>query len=104
MNDVRRPPAREGEALVVREVVVLSLVAKGMSDPEIAALLGVTEDQARWLVRRVRAKLGAVDRAQAVDQGWRRGYLGMWRIGVDYTTRRTNGKRVLLSSVEDMLQ
>lgn len=104
MSEVRRPPARQGESLVVREVVVLSLIAKGMSDSEIGSLLGVTEDQARWLVRRVRAKLGAVDRAQAVDQGWRRGYLGMWRAGVDYTTRRTDGRKVLLSSVEDMLQ
>ena len=89
-----RRPAVQGEALTVREVEILALIAKGSGDGDIARLLGITEDQARWLVRRVRAKLGAPDRASAVDRGWRAGYLGLWQVGIDYTTRRTNGRVV----------
>lgn len=70
-----------GAALTVAEVQLLAMVAKGMTNDQIARRIGSTEDSVRWSCRRIRAKVGAVDRASMVDQGWRRGYLGVWARG-----------------------
>lgn len=83
------------EALTVRQVQVLSMVAKGMTNGAIGRRLGITEEAVKRHVKDIRTKLDAPDRAAAVDQGWRRGYLGMWRVGATYT----NGH--LVSSVRD---
>jgi DNA-binding NarL/FixJ family response regulator len=75
-------------SLTVRQVQILALIAKGMTNQEIGRLLHVTEDTVKQHVVKIRERLGAPDRASAVDQGWRQGYLGMWRVGVDWTSGR----------------
>jgi DNA-binding NarL/FixJ family response regulator len=74
-------------SLTVRQVQVLALVAKGMTNYEIGRTLHLTEETVKRHVKDIRCVLAAPDRASAVDPGWRRGYLGMWRVGMDWSVR-----------------
>lgn len=62
--------------LTARDLDVLELVAQGRTNAQIGRMLGITEESVKRRVREIRTVLNARDRAHAVNEGWRLGYLG----------------------------
>ena len=63
------------DALTPAEVRVLSLIAEGNANKEIAAQLSVSEETIKGQVRNILSKLGANDRTHAAMIGLRRGII-----------------------------
>lgn len=66
---------RRAEQLSPRERDVLLALAKGLTNREIATMLGVAETTVRTHVNGVFAKLGVSDRTEAVSVGYQRGLI-----------------------------
>jgi ATP/maltotriose-dependent transcriptional regulator MalT len=71
MHQVREP----GSPISDRELEVLSLIAQGRSNREVAAELFISEATVKTHLLHVYDKLGVNDRAAAVAVGFQRGLL-----------------------------
>jgi DNA-binding NarL/FixJ family response regulator len=63
------------EPLTRREIEVLTVVATGARNKEIAATLGISEDTVKMHIKSIITKLGAEDRTGAVTTGIKRGVI-----------------------------
>jgi DNA-binding NarL/FixJ family response regulator len=63
------PTAREGE--------VLGLLARGLSNKQIARELGISEHTVKFHISSLYAKLGVGNRAEAVSRGARHGLISL---------------------------
>jgi two-component system, NarL family, response regulator YdfI len=63
------------EALTARESQVLTMLAEGAANKEIAARLNISEHTAKFHVSSILAKLGATTRTEAVSRGVRQGLI-----------------------------
>lgn len=61
--------------LTPRELEVLRLLARGLTNKEIGAALTVSETTAKWFVKNILQKLAANDRTEAVTTAFERGIL-----------------------------
>jgi two-component system, NarL family, response regulator DevR len=70
-------PAPDHEPLTPRELEVFELVGKGLSNPDIAGVLGISAHTAKFHVGQILAKVGAATRAEAVSCGLKMGLIGL---------------------------
>ena len=63
------------EALTDRELRVLNLLADGLSNPQIAHVLGISRNTVKFHVSSIISKLGATSRTEAVTIGIKRGLI-----------------------------
>jgi DNA-binding NarL/FixJ family response regulator len=66
-----------GEPLTSREIDVLSLLAEGAGNKEIASRLGISEHTVKFHVSSILSKLGAATRTEAVTRGYKEGLILM---------------------------
>jgi len=66
-----------GEPLTPREIEVLELLGKGLTNADLGRALRISSHTAKYHVAQILAKLGASSRAEAVHTGLRRGLIGL---------------------------
>lgn len=71
----RRLAGRISSQLSARELEVLLLISKGLSNKEIGSELGVAEATVKVHITNILAKLGVADRTQAILSGIKRGII-----------------------------
>jgi DNA-binding NarL/FixJ family response regulator len=82
VDDVNIPATETGEApspLSSREMEVLKYVARGMSNKEIARVLGISHQTVKNHVTSILRKIGVEDRTQAAIYALRRGWVRLHR-------------------------
>ena len=67
------PTGHETDGLTARETEVLRLIAQGLSNPEIAGQLYISEATVKTHINNTFAKIGARHRAEAVRYAYRKG-------------------------------
>lgn len=74
---IRRTLAQRsaGPGLSPRELEVLHLLIKGLTNPDIAAALDISLGTAKAHVRAILSKLDVADRTEAASEAWRRGLI-----------------------------
>lgn len=70
-------PASDHEPLTPRELEVFELLGKGLSNPDIGGVLGISAHTAKYHVGQILAKVGATTRAEAVRTGLQLGVIGL---------------------------
>lgn len=75
--DAPRGTAADHEPLTARELEVFELIGKGLSNRDIAGVLGISAHTAKFHVGQILAKVGAATRAEAVSVGLRQGLIGL---------------------------
>ena len=75
VSELRERGQPERPVLTERESQVLTLIAEGLSGPEIGERLFISSSTVKTHVKSVLEKLGAPDRAAAVAEGMRRGLI-----------------------------
>ena len=70
---IEAPDTKPG--LTRREMAVLSALADGLANKQIATLLGISPHTVKFHLEGIFRKLGAVNRAEAVREGIRRGFI-----------------------------
>jgi DNA-binding NarL/FixJ family response regulator len=68
-----QPADRDTDGLTAREIEVLRLIAQGLSNPEIAKQLFISEATVKTHINNTFAKIGARHRAEAVRYAYRKG-------------------------------
>lgn len=69
--------AGDHEPLTPRELEVFELLGKGLSNPDIGGVLGISAHTAKYHVGQILAKVGAATRAEAVRTGLQLGVIGL---------------------------
>ena len=70
-----RPPSSE---LSARELEILQLIVKGLSNKQIAESLGIGEGTVKWHVNIILGRLNVRDRTQAAVAALQRGIVDLW--------------------------
>ena len=65
----------EHEALTPREIEILRMLGSGLTNKEMARLLGISDHTVKFHISSILAKLGVSTRTEAVMQGIRRGFV-----------------------------
>lgn len=79
-EDVQRILATRAEhaQLTAREIEVLELIAQGLRNKEVGAVLGITEETVKVHMRNIMSKLNVQDRTEAVTMALRRGVIHLY--------------------------
>ena len=77
LTDAEKQPELDSsdQILTPREIEVLRMIAEGMGNKEIASKLGISDHTVKFHISSTFAKLGAVNRAEAVTLGIRLGLI-----------------------------